>query len=177
VSDDFLRLFAFRTGLPCGYLLFFLFGVFCCVVAVVVLVVGIVWRKVVLVALPSLFLLLAATFVVGNIAYERSLDINASLPNAELIGRWQTPQSTLVLRRDGSYQLRAGDDLSKVFATSASVGKWQPEGFGVRLTDSSGRALPRLRTITFRGKPHLILEFDDPDAWDGDLGFSKAPGA
>jgi len=155
VSDDFLRLFAFRTGLPCGYLLFFLFGAFWCAVSIVVLVVGAVRRKLVLIVVPSLFLLLAGTLVVGNIAYSNALDLNPSVSNAELIGNWETADSSL--------------------GTSASEGRWQHDAFSLSLIDSSGKPLKPLRAITFRGKPHLILEFDDPDAWDGDLGFRKAP--
>jgi hypothetical protein len=175
VSDDFLRLFAFRTGLPCGYLLFFLLGAFWCAVSVVVLVVGAVRRKLLLIVVPSLFLLVAGALVVGNIAYSNALDLNPSVSNAELIGNWETAASSLVLRRDGSYQLHAGNDFSRDFGTSASAGRWQHDAFSLSLIDSSGKPLKPLRAIRFRGKPHLILEFDDPDSWDGDVGFQKAP--
>ena len=84
MSDDFLRLFAFRTGLPCGYLLFFLFGAFWCFVATVVLVIGINRRRVLLIAVPALFLLLAATFVVGNAMYDRALNLNAFVTERSL---------------------------------------------------------------------------------------------
>ena len=171
MSDDFLRLFAFRTGLPCGYLLFFLFGAFWCAVSIVVLVVGAVRRKLVLIVVPSLFLLLAGTLVVGNIAYSNALNLNPSVSNAELIGNCEPA----LAGPSPAIQLHAGHDFSRDLGTSASEGRWQHDAFSLSLIDSSGKPLKPLRAITFRGKPHLILEFDDPDAWDGDLGFRKAP--
>jgi len=176
VDDEFLRLFAFRTGIPCGYLLFFLFSAFWCIVAVVLLVVGVIRRRALLIALPTTFLFLAAAFVVGNVAYERALDLNPHVTDSEFVGTWRTARSILTLRPDGLYELHAGEDLAKDFRTSSSRGKWQREStFGVRLVDASGKSLPVLRAITFRGRLHLIIEFDDPDAWDGDLGFSRRP--
>jgi energy-coupling factor transporter transmembrane protein EcfT len=175
VSDDFLRLFAFRTGLPCGYLIFFLFGAFWCFAATVVFIIGIIRRRVLLIAVPAMFLLLAATFVVGNVLYERALNLNPSVTEGGLAGTWKTPHSTLILRPDGSYQLRVGEDVARDFGTSFSAGRWQAESFGVRLLDGSGKPFSKLRAITFRGKLHLILDFEDPDAWDGDLGFARPP--
>lgn len=150
MSDELLSLFGFRTGIPCGYLLFFLFGLFWCFVAVVVLIVGLVRRKALLIALPCLFLL----------------------------GTWRTEGSSLTLRADGAYELRAGNDFAKDFGTSASSGAWRHgASFAVDLIDRSGRKLPALRVISFRKKPRLIMQFDDPDDWDGDWGFRKSAAA
>lgn len=174
MGDDVLRLFAFRTAVPCGYILFFLFGLFCCFVALVVLVIGVIRRSAILIALPAVFFLLVGVFVAGNIVYERALDLNPMVSDADLPGTWTTAHSALSLRPDGFYELRAGDDFAKDFGVRSSTGKWQRDGtFDVRLTDRSGKSLPALRAIAFRGRLHLTLEFDDPDDWDGDLGFSK----
>jgi len=123
-------------------------------------------------------LLCAGVFVVGNVAYEHALDLNPSVSDADLIGTWRTDRSSLTLRADGAYELRAGNDFARDFGTSTSSGAWRHEAiFAVHLIDRSGRELPALRVISFRNKPRLILQFDDPDAWDGDLGFRKTVAA
>ena len=159
--------------MPCGYLLFFLFGAFCCLVAFAVLVIGVIRRSVILVAIPAAFLLFAGVFVAGNVAFERALEENPPVSDRDLLGTWRTAQSALTLRPDGVYELRAGDDFAKALGTRSSTGQWRREDFEVRLTDRSGRPLHALHAITFRGRFHLILEYDDPDEWDGSLGFSK----
>lgn len=171
--DDLLRLFAFRTAVPCGYLIFFLFGAFCCLVAFAVLVIGVIFRRVLLIAIPAAFLLFAGVFVAGNVAFERALEENPPVSDGDLLGTWRTAQSALTLRPDGVYELRAGEDFAKDFGSPSSTGRWRRDSFEVLLTDRSGRRLHALRVITFRGRFHLIFEYDDPDEWDGSFGFSK----
>jgi hypothetical protein len=76
-------------------------------------------------------LLLAATFVVGNVVYERALNVNAVVTERDLAGTWKTAHSTLMLRPDGSFQLRVGEDFASEFGTSFSTRKWQAESFRV----------------------------------------------
>jgi len=176
--DDFLQLFAFRTGVPCGYLLFFLAGAIGVVAAIIALLVGLLRKpkRPILAVASSAFLVLGALWLVGNIAYGNALEMNPDVSGNSFVGTWKWNDSTLTLRADGSYVLIASGYEANRLETQLSRGNWQfTPVVTIHLHDSRGQRIPDLRGLSFLSKLHLVVEFDDPDSWDGDLAFHREP--
>jgi hypothetical protein len=164
--DDFLRFFAFRTGLPCGYLLFFAVGFSISVTALVAVVAGLRLKP------PgAVVLACAAVWVCGNVAYDLALDLNPMTDAESVSGVWRWNGATLQLHSNGAYELDPG---SAPLHSGRSVGHWTLDGLELHLIDNRGQSALDLRPITFRGRLHLMVDpHEDPDSWDGDLGFSR----
>ncbi|HSY48800.1 MAG TPA: hypothetical protein VLC46_08320 [Thermoanaerobaculia bacterium] len=171
--DEFLSLFAFRTGIPCGYLLFVLLGLCISMMALVAVLIGLLRkpRNWVLIFLGALVLSCAGIWVAGNVAYSAALDLNPVTEVKSVTGQWRWNGARLRLNSDGSYELNPG---TAPLNSGRSVGQWILDGKGLHLTDIHGQVALDLRPIIFRGRLHLIIDLhEDPDNWDGDLGFSR----
>jgi hypothetical protein len=128
-------------------------------------------RRPLLIVPGTAFLACAAIFVCGNLAYEAALDLNPMTQARNITGSWHWNGAKLQLHPDGSYELEPG---SAPLNTGRSVGRWTLDGMGLRLIDNHGKPALDLRPITFRGRFHLMIDLhQDPDSWDGDLGFSR----
>ena len=175
--DELLRFFAFRTAIPCGYLIFFLAAALACAAALGLLVIGVFKKRWKLVTASAIFLGLAAVWVVGNIAFETALELNPIIQQADLIGVWQSDGSRLQVNSNGTFLFSTTDEHSE-FGIPPTAGTWKFQPIStIEITDARGRRLPDLLVISFRGRLHIIRAFEDPDMWDGSLGLAKRPAA
>jgi len=109
----------------------------------------------------GLFAALAAARLALGIVAEPILDLDLSprVSASTLAGTWRDGRERLVLRGDGTFALEG--------ATPAA-GRWRLDGDEL---DLSGRPA---RVIGVRDGLRIVPSFpEDPDLWDGDLGFAR----
>jgi hypothetical protein len=166
---DFLGNFAFRTGVPFGYLiglvgLLVLSGAGLCL-----LVRGVSARPVdyfrafVGVALLAVI----AFFIVANVVYADALDVNPFATGADVAGEWRLDGARLSLHRDGTYECEGFGECNPF----AAAGRW-------RLEDGTRLAFERVdgqqasqKLVRYFGHLRLTDSILDPDIWDGRLTF------
>jgi hypothetical protein len=156
---DLLSHCRLSTGLPFGSLLAAL------VLGIVILGGALAWWRLRLRAagrVAGIVALLAAARLglAGAAEAFVPVELNPFVQRASLIGTWTDGPARLELREDGSYSLADGRD---------DRGAWTRTDWNLNLGGS------RWRVIQARGEERIVPDWpDDPDRWDGDLGFRRA---
>jgi hypothetical protein len=157
---DLLSHCRLSTALPLGYLLITLF------LGTAILGGALAWWRfrprplgrvagaVALIAAARLCLAVAAEVLIP-------VDLGPVVSQASLVGIWTKGSSRLELRVDGSYRLTDGRE---------SQGTWTLSQGNISLGGA------QWRVIQARGTDRIVRDWpEDPDLWDGDLGFQRAP--
>jgi hypothetical protein len=178
--ETLARIFVIRTGVPLGYLFAFLF-LFGITLGGLVLSVAclVIKRRRRLFLATGLAACAFGSFVIGvNIWFDRVFTMMPSgLSGTVLVGEWSDSDATLRLKPDGSFDLVAGEQLSRKLRVTEARGTWRFHPFAnIVLNDDRNRKLPDLAVVSFRGELRIIVnDFVDPDFWDGRLGFRRKP--
>lgn len=165
----------FQTAFPFGYLIqLLLFAV--AAVATVVLIARGLRRRDGRPYLSGFVLAVMIAIMVSLAALQPSVDEwNPQFPREMLYGRWADEDRTLELRAEGTYTLREGG--------SVQAGRYELDDWNLRLLDAVEHPLPyprsdlELRVVQADGEYRIIKKPEEPDMWDGTMGFRHAPSA
>ena len=176
--DEFISLIQFHTAIPFGYLLFSLFWL--AVVAWALKnVLGSLWRK--RVREPKMYfagglLVLAFGYAYASLIYSENLNMNPFFNESDLVGEWEYSGSKLMLKPDGTARIGLTKSLRSRLNIDNGEGYWRKEGdFNLIVGSNPVNSTSKngmLRVIQYAESYRLIVEdYDDPDMWDGSLGF------
>lgn len=178
--DEFISIIQFHTAIPFGYLLF-----------------SALWLGIVVWALkntisnfwsknfrrPKLYiagciLVVAVGYAYASIKYSENLNMNPFFQESTLVGEWEYGSSTLVLKPDGRAKISLSNSLLARLNIDNGEGYWRKEGdFNLVLGSNAVNFVSKnglLRVIQYSNKYRLIIEdYEDPDLWDGSLGFKR----
>lgn len=178
--EDLFSILLIRTAIPFGYLIY----------AVMWLVVSL-WAIVTIVRLcwtgrfgsiklyvASALLFLSAATIYSNMMFDKYLDLNPGFADADIIGTWRDGNSEFTLLETGRTIIDLTDEHRYRLDVENGEGTWQKiYDFNIKISDAQekpGSKTGLLRVIRFNEKYRIIIDdFDDPDMWDGDLGFKR----
>lgn len=165
----------FQTALPFGYLLqgVVLLGV--TIGGFALLGRSLLRRERQSAALGAGLLLVVGTCV-GIAASLESVDQWNPRPDRDaLLGRWEDAGMHLELLPDSTFRLDASDRFVRQTGFSAPAGTWTLDDFNLDLRASEGNSIVDLRVVVSSGVYRIIVQPDEPDVWDGRLGFARTP--
>jgi hypothetical protein len=175
--ERILELLQFRSALPFAYL-----GFCCATVSVVAVAVSLIvwgmlkrprsrWR----IAIGAIVLCGTAVQFAAILVFDSMIEFNPSPVNRQdLHGLWSDRGTTLQVNADGTFDLKAKEPLAARIGATEATGTWTLGDFNLYLKTASGASLTPLRVIQFGSSFRLIVDdFDDPDWWDGRLGFRR----
>lgn len=171
-----LEKLVFRTAIPFGYAAFWSGLLLVAVIGLVLAISSAIvprlrpWGLVVGVGMLSV----VGAFVAANIWFDAAVEMNPfPVDRAVLEGTWRDGDAVLVFRSDGTFRLDPGW-LADRLKGHNSHGEWKLDDWNLTLLENGGRPLAPLRVIRFRREYRIIVDdFEDPDMWDGRLGFRR----
>jgi hypothetical protein len=178
--DGFISIIQLHTAIPFGYLLFLLLwlGV---VVWAVKNIFSNLWAK--SFRGPKMYvavslLVVAVGYAYAIIRYSENINMNPFFKESVLVGEWTYGSSKLVLKPEGIASINFSNPLLARLGIDNGEGYWRKEGdFNLLLGSTAVNFESKngiLRVIQFAGKYRLIIEdYEDPDMWDGSLGFKQ----
>ena len=120
------------------------------------------------------FLVLSAPMCL-HMAAVSGIEWNPLVSRSFVVGAWGDDDSTLTLREDGTFLLRAEGEAAKRFGASSASGSWSLNDWNLTLAPSDAEAL-HLRVVG-RGNGYRIIEQPgDLDGWRAWGGLSQNDG-
>jgi len=178
--DEFISIIQFHTAIPFGYLLFSLLWLGVVVWAVKNALSGL-WAK--RFREPKMYiagslLVIAVGYAYASIRYSENINMNPFFKESVLVGEWAYGNSRLVLEPEGVATINFSNPLLARLGIDNGEGYWRKEGdFNLVLGSAAVNFESKngiLRVIQYAGKYRLIIEdYEDPDMWDGSLGFKQ----
>ena len=179
IMDEFIAIMQFRTAAPFGYGLFLFIWI--------IITIG-SFRKMVIMLFrgqlesPRLYLFSAIficciAYLYGAFRYDKNLDMNPIFKDEDVVGMWQYGEAKMILEQSGQARFLFDDAIENRIHMNSGNGYWSREGdFNLVIadhdTDQSSYEL--FRVIKYHDNYRIIIaDFDDPDMWDGSLGFRK----
>ncbi|AJQ94770.1 hypothetical Protein YC6258_02732 [Gynuella sunshinyii YC6258] len=104
--------------------------------------------------------------------------MNPFFNESSLVGEWNYGNSELLLSSDGTAKISLSSSLLARLNIDNGEGYWRKEGdFNLLIGSASANFASKsgmLRVIQYAENYRLIIEdYDDPDMWDGSLGFKQ----
>ncbi len=176
--EKIILLFQFRTGLPFGYLFFSLFLLLITGLSLKTIVLSIVNKKITYTFFISILgLIFSSSFFYANLYFEDNLELNPTFSSNDIIGTWKDNNSGFELLNDGKAFLKFSPKHVKRLGLKNGSGYWfRYQDFSIKIGFDGQKKSNYgiLRVIKDGNEYRIIIEdFDDPDMWDGHLGFKK----
>jgi hypothetical protein len=178
--DEFISIIQFHTAIPFGYLLFSLLWL--SVVAWALKnIVSTLWSRRfrgLRIYIAGCLLVVSFGYVYASIRYSENINMNPFFQESALVGEWSYGGSKLVLKPDGIATINLSKSLLARLGIDNGDGYWRKEGdFNLVLGSAAVNFESKngmLRVIQYAEKYRLIIEdYEDPDMWDGSLGFKQ----
>ena len=179
--EDFVSKIQFSTAIPFGYLIF-----------------SIAWFSVMFWAAKNIFIqcwkknyfnkklylsfivaFLGAAYLYSSIIYSNNLDMNPSFKEEHLLGSWEYNESNLELHSGGTAKLQFSESLKKRTGLVNGEGYWYKyQDFTIIISSNvDSQTNSQFRVIKYADSYRIIVDdYDDPDMWDGHLGFKLLRG-
>lgn len=98
----------------------------------------------------------------------------------EIAGEWYKGDFHLTLFSDGYYEFEGSAEDAKQYNIQEKEGTWLLQGWAIRMHPKGPwrhGAMAEMRVVIADSAFRIIKAFEDPDLWDGDLGFERTPTA
>lgn len=177
MPEFLVEFFAFRSGVPFGYLGHLVIILGTVIYGVIQIVKFSVprWRGEARPVIGALLLWYAFLSSWANSEMSEFDFNNNDVGIADIIGTWRDGESTLELKSDQTFVAEfkePGQSLRIGFPNGH--GTWELKASNVHLLNDDGKKAVPLRVVKFRNLYRLIIDdFGDPDLWDGKFGFRR----
>ena len=179
--DELISIIQFHTAVPFGYGLFLLIWLIITIGSLRKMMI-LIWRRQ---YHSSGFYLFSAIFICsiaylyGTVRYEQNLDMNPVFKDEDIVGRWEYGKAKMILEPSGQAQFSFSKTVSSRVHLHSGNGFWHREGdFNIKihsLNADQSATYGLFRVIKYHDDYRIIIDdFNDPDMWDGSLGFRKA---
>lgn len=159
----------FQTAVPFGYLLFWTSMFILMVTGFALVAMG--WRHRprvhARVMLGCVLIFFVITVFLINLDADRSLEFNAPLTQANVLGEWREGQGVLSIGKNGRFECTGAGECDSLGKT----GIWRLRGDFELEFQSDEKGVIIRRVILYRGHQRLTKMEGDPDMWNGKLTF------
>lgn len=102
--------------------------------------------------------------------------MNPIFNQSDLVGEWKYGRSKLLLKSDGTAEISVSNSMQLKLGIDNGEGYWRKNGdFNLVLGSNAVNFTSKntvFRVIQYAGNYRLVIgDYEDPDIWDGDLGF------
>ena len=180
--EDIIPKIAFRTAIPFGYLLFYLILILTGVWALKNII-QLLWYgkyKNIKLYFSLIILIFNGLYLYSDKIYDDYLELNPSFSESELIGHWLDEDSLITFEPEGKARFVFREEYKKRLGIDKNgEGYWEKVNdfniyIGIKPKEKDSK-VNLLRVIKYKNIYRIIIDdFDDPDMWDGHLGFRKS---